>query len=790
MIRNYFIIALRNLWRNKLITMINLTGMAIGFGIFLSFWTWVRYEVSFDRFNEDIDNMYMLYVRFTTENGSDYTSERTGGIFAGLLEEQFSQVESSCRVSQPLQFEIGIPSEDTVAGVAMKYYDEDEVLAVDSSFFHFYSFPLVEGNINTLFSERDHIVITESLAEKLFGDQEVMGRQVRIGKGAYFVVAGVAEDPPETSSFQFRALLGFHVMEELGYPVDGIGGTIFYTNFKIRPGTDIAGLNRSINYLVKQRAALELDTYFYLDSFKRMHLYGESRQITSVYLDMIMALVILSIASINFINLTTASYSSRLKEIAIRKSAGAGKRQLLFQFLGETYLMLLLAFYLGFFVAEQLIPFIDRAFGIFPEKIFSGRFFWAQMLLLYLLTGLLAGLYPAIKISGFRPKVFLSGKSDDPYRGSSRIRKILIVVQFIFSVIFILVSILMIRQYDYLKEADLGFNRKDVIYIRTKGRAWDLYALIKKDLEMLPFVQGVTSGSEIPVMIQSGELDWGEREGDHNQLAVVLWTDADFLSTFEIGLEQGEYFSEERDSLNKEYVVVNQSLADLMGWEEPVGSSFFMWGEDLTVLGVTENFDFFPFNLAVFGDKALIYRYESVGPYIFVRVTPELLPEQMAAIEKVFRTHNPGYEYEYDFVSDYQYPALENSEGIQLVFNLFSIIAVFIALMGLIGLSFHNSHQRTKEVGIRKVMGAHTGMIMQLLLSDFLKLVVLSNLIALPASYLIIRRLLQIFSYSIDLKVSTFLLVFLVSVVISLATVSIHAIRTASSNPVESLRYE
>jgi len=603
-------------------------------------------------------------------------------------------------------------------------------------------------------------------------------------------VAGIAEDPPTNSSFRFRALLGFHILEEMGYPVDGFGGNMYYNNFKLRPGTDVNELNLAINKMVEEREDVELEARFYLDPFKRMHLHGESKQITGLIINLIMALVILSIASINFINLTTASYSGRLKEITIRKSAGAGKRQLIMQFMGETYLLLLLAFYLGLFIAEQLIPPVNRAFGIDTGKTFYGDWFWIQMVGVYFLTGLLAGLYPAIKISGFRPRVFLSGQEADPYRASSRSRKVLIVVQFIFSLIFIIVSTLMIRQFNYLGKADLGFNRKDVIYIRTKGLAWEKYPLIRSELESFPFVRGVASASEIPVMIQSGEIDWGEREGEHNKLAVVLRTDTGFPSTFQIGMKQGEYFSEDLDSLNRNYVVVNQNLVDLMGWEDPVGRSFYMWGEDLTIRGVIEDFDFFPFNLGVFEDKALICRYEGVSNFIFVRVSPGVLPEQVAEIESVFQDKNPGYEFEHDFVSEYKLPSIQDREGFKVIFNLFSAIAILIAVMGLIGLSYHNSLHRTKEVGIRKAMGAHTGVIMQLLLNDFLRLVLLSNLIALPAAYFIVRRLLRIFSYSIDLKLGTFLLILMLSVVIAMATVSFHALRTARSNPVDSLRYE
>ena len=789
MIRNYLVIALRNLWRHKMITLINLVGMAIGFGIFLTFWSWVRFDLSFDKFHEDIEQMYVLNVRLTM-NGSEYTSNRTGGIYAEVLVDNFSQVQSSCRVSQPQEFELGVPTGTEGEGVPMKYFTENEVLAVDSSFFNFFSFKLLEGNIDVIFSSRDHLVLTESLATKLFGDEDPMNRTIRIGEGGFFTVAGVVEDPPDESSIRFKALIGFHIMEEQGYPVDGYGGTMFFNYFKLSSPVNMEALNSAINEYVDANHETDLEAWYFLDSFERLHLYGESRGIIGFYMNLIMSLMILSIACINFINLTTASSSKRLKEIAIRKSAGASKKQLIIQFMGETYLLLLFSFYLGLFVAEHLVPVTARAFGVNLNANYSGASFWVQISLIFIVTGLLAGLYPAVKIAGFRPLAFLSGKSINNYHKGSRSRKVLIVGQFTFSVIFIIVSVFTIRQYAYLKEADLGFNREDVVYIPTKGLVWEQFPLIKKELAELHFVAGVTSGSDVPVKIDRGEIDWGEREGEHNKIARMLWTDTDFLSTFEIGLLEGEYFSEERDSLNYEYVVVNQDLVELMGWEDPVGRSFFLMDRDFQILGVTENINFFPFNLKVFGNEALIYLYDDVREYIFVRILPGITPEQMETIGDVFRKYNPGYVFDYDFVSEFEYEALENTDGIKLVFKIFSILAIFIATMGLIGLSIFNNNRRTKEVGIRKVMGAHSGIIMKLLLSEFMKLVLLSNLIAIPVAYLILKKIFQIFSYSVDLKLSVFVLVFLLSVFLSLITVTYQAFRTARSNPVNSLRYE
>ncbi len=789
MIRNYFIIALRNLWRNRLITGINLVGMAIGFSIFLSFWTWSMFDLSFDKFHADSEQMHLLNVRITM-NGSELTTPRTGGAFAEALGNSFPQISASCRVSQPQEFELGVKSGMVPGDETIKYFYEDQVLAVDSSFLHFFSFRLLKGNPNQIFSEKDHMVITESLAGKLFGEQEPMDQTIKIGEGGFFRVVGVIEDPPEVSSYQFQALVGFHIMAEQGYPLDGYGGTMFFNNFKIDPATDLKVLNEAINQHVDDNFESDLDATYFLDSITRLHLYGDSKGIVGLYLNLIMSMIILFIACINFINLTTAYSSKRIKEISVRKSAGASKRQLIIQFMGETYLILLVACYLGLFLAEHMVPATARSFDVGLETNFSGFVFWIQFTVIFLVTGMLAGLYPAVKIAGFNPMEFLSAKPGQKTQRGSRSRKVLIVVQFTFSVIFIICSIFIIRQYAYLKEADLGFNRDDVVYIRTNGKVWEDYSLIKRELSEFHFVEGVTSGSEVPVNVMRGEIDWGERDGEHNKLARILVTGSDFLSTFEIDLLEGEYFSAGRDTLNYEYVVVNQSLVELMEWEDPVGRSFYLWGNDYHILGVTADINFFPFNLEVFGGEALIYRYEPVREYVFVRVQPGASPEQVAKIESVFQKYNPEYEFDFDFVSEYRFDMQNSDKGLNFMFTLFSVVAIFIAVMGLIGLSIFNNSQRTKEVGIRKVMGAHTGIIMKLLLSEFMKLVVLSNLIAIPLAYLILNKILNFFTYSVDLKISVFILVFLMSLLFSLLVVSFQAFRTARSNPVNSLRYE
>jgi ABC-type lipoprotein release transport system permease subunit len=788
MLRNYFLIALRSLWRNRLITFINLLGMSLGFGIFLSLWIFVSFELDFDRFHEDIDQMYILNVRLNM-NGNEYVSERTGGVYKQVLYEEFPQITSSCRVSEPREFELGIPG-DSLEGPRLRYFDEDEVLAVDSSFLEFFTFPVVSGDPARAFTSPGDIVITSSLAEKLFNDEDPIDKEIRIGEGGYFQVRAVVEDPPQNSTFQFKALLGFHILEEMGYPIDGHGGTMYYNCFKLEENTDLAELNERINAYVQEQYNPDLEASYFLDPFTRVHLHGESGGMQGVIMMGIMAVMILIIACINYINLSTAYSSQRLKEITVRKFSGAGKRQLILQFLGESYLLLMLAFYLGFFFAEQMVPLIDRSFGGTYTSISRGWDFWLVVVSVYLLTGIMAGLFPAIKIAGLQPLSFLQALKQKRGKTRSPGRQILIVTQFSFSIIFVVLSIFMIRQFEYMQKADLGFNRDEMLYMRTTGLVWDKYEEIKRELSELHFVKGVTTSSHIPMMINSGEIEWGEKDGDKNKIAVVLWTDADFISAFEIAMKEGRFFYPEADFVNHSYVVVNQSLIDILGWEDPVGRTFYMYEREYTILGVTENIDFFPFELEVFQDRAMIYRYEPVREYLYIRTLPEVKDEEKAEIAAIFESHNPGYEIHLEHLSDYQYEFLDSTEGMRFLAWLFSIVAISIALMGVVGLSVFNNNRKTKEVGIRKAMGCPASGIMGLLLSDFMRLVLISNIIGLSGSYFIARRLLRLFSYRIQMEASVYLLVAGLSLLLALVIVTALAWRTMRSNPIHSLRYE
>ena len=788
MIRNYFLIAIRSLWRNRLIASFNLLGMALGFGIFLSLLSMARFELEFDRFHEDIENMYILFVNLNMD-GSEYTSERTGGIYASELRENFPQVLSSCRISEPLNFDLGVRGEpDSLA--PLKIIEEDHVLAVDSTFMDFFSFRLVEGDAEHIFTSRDHLVLTRSTARALFGEESPLGKVVQVGEAGNFQVAGMVEDPPEVSTYQFGALVGFHVLAVRGYPLEGHGGTMYYNNFKLDPATDLTVLNGAIQNHIQEHFDLDLDARYYLDRFSRVHLHGETRSIQSVYMALIMAVIILLIAIINFINLSTAYASKRAGEIAIRKSAGAGKGQLVRQFLGETYLLLFLAMYLGFFLAELLLPRLSGSLQTNISLQYSSPDFWLQVILVFLVTGLLAGLYPAVKIAGFRPPHFLGNRFRGERRGRSVSRRVLIVAQFTFSILFIIVAVLMMQQMEYMKKADLGFNREEVLYTSTKGQIWNTFGRVKQELESLPYVRGVSSASEVPVMINSGEIGWGEENGDHNQIAVVLHCDEDFLSVFDIDMQEGRFFYRGADSLNRNYVVVNRALVDLLGWEDPVGRRFWLWEQHFTVLGVVENIDFFPFNLEIFNNKAMIMRYDRVRPYIFIRTAGVLSVEERSGIEEIFLRNNPGYAFESEYVSDYRFEAQEGIESLRFIAWVFSVVAVLIAVMGIIGLSVFNNERRTRELGIRKAMGATDNGVLRLLLREFLTLVLISNATGMAAAWFTARRLLQIFAYSIDPGAGLFVLVLLVSLLISLGTVAVLGYRTARANPVDSLRYE
>lgn len=789
MLKNYIIIAFRNLWRNKMTTLINLTGMALGFGIFISLSDWVRHDLSFDRFHEDIEKIYTLNARIHS-NGAEYTSEKAGGIYASLLSENFHEIEAACRVSEALEFELGVRGDTSLEEATVKYFSEAEVLAADSNFFSFFSFTMVEGDPSLLLSSKDNIVLSKSMADKLFGDDKALYQDVKFGEGGYFTVVGVVEDPPNNSTLQFNVVMNFGILEELGYPIDGYHGAIYYNFFKVKEGSDFEKINRTVNELVEMNSDSDLDVYYFLEPYTRMYLFGETKAVMGVYVNLILCVLILLIACINFINLETAYFHTRIKEISVRKSIGAGRKQLLFQFLSETYIILLMAFYLGFFVAELIVPTINRSFGVDFGDMERGLSSWLFFLALYLLTGLVAGLYPALKITGFNPLRFLSGRDVSNSLGGKRSRKVLIVLQFSFSIFIAIASIFIMRQYTHLKEADLGFNREEVLYIQTNGVLWSEFELFKEKLEEMHFVDQVCTASEMPVMITHGEINWGDEEGEHNKFSRILWANHDFLSTFDIEMSRGEFFREEYGENNHQKVVVNEALLELMHWDDPIGRVFHLWDRQLEIIGVTKDFNFFPFKLEVFDGQALIYIYDEVREYIFVKIPGELKTKQISQIKSVFEEVNPGYEFNYDLVSEYEYDMLQGSEGIKILLLVFTVIAIFIAIMGLVGLSLYNIGKRTKEVGIRKAMGAASRSILGSLVSEFLVLVVISNAIAIPASILVLDKTFTIFYYRVELAPIVFVLVFLLSVAVTMLTVMYHALRIARANPVKSLRYE
>jgi len=788
MLKINVLIALRSFWRNRLITLFNLLGMALGFGIFLALWSLARFDLEFDRFHEDIDQMYVLNVVLDME-GSEYRSERTGGVYGPLLPREFPQLESSCRVSEVLEFELGVlPQGDSLDH--WHYFTEDQVLAVDSSFLDFFSFPLLAGDLGSIFSEPHHLVLTRSLAQTLFGEEDPLDQELKLAGAGIFQVVGVVEDPPARSTYQFQALVGFHVLETRGYPLDGHGGTMYYNNFKLVQGAVVEALNPAIQEYIDANFDLDLDARFFLDQLTKVHLHGETRSIQGVYMNLIMAAIMLLIAIINFINLSTAYATRRLGEISIRKSLGAGKRQLMAQFLGETYLLLFLAMYLGFFLSESLLPRLSTSLDESISMDLHQPVFWIQVLGIYLLSGMLAGFYPAYKIAGFKALAFLSGKGDRGRRPRALSRKVLIVVQFTFSIAFIILSILMMKQVEYLQKADLGFNREEVLYTRTKGALWNEFPAVKEELRSLHYVEAVTTGSSVPVFVNNGEIGWGEREADHNEIAVVYSCDEDFLHTFEIDLLEGRFFPGGADSLNRDYVVLNQAIVDLLGWDEPVGRSFYLYEREFTVLGIIDNIDFFPFNMEVFNNKAMIIRYEAVRPFMFIRTTGALSRSELQGVQEILTRMSPGHAFELDYVSNYRYQVLEFSDDMRAMSWIFSVAAVLIALMGVIGLSVFSNQQRTKEIGIRKVMGARENWVLYLLLREFVGLVLMANALGILIAWLAVSKILQFFAYSIQVGPGIFILVMLASLILALGCVALLGIKTIRANPVDSLRYE
>lgn len=795
MYKNYFKTAFRNLWRNKGYSLLNISGLAIGIACAGFIFLWVKDELSFDRFNTKIDQLYYIrenqkYATYTATFGS------TPAPMAPVMQQEIPGIANTCRMGGE-----GTSKLITIGDKAM--YATGAY--VDSSLFSMFTFPFVQGNAKDAFRQLHSMVITQATAIKFFGtDKNVVGKTVRVDNKQDYVITGVLKDIPKNSTIQFEWISPFQIWWDESQPWAASWGNNDLSTFvELKPHVDPATVNKALYNFIQKRYPMSIARPF-LWSAHDWHLRDEfdngvqtgGGRITYVHLFSLIAWIILLIACINFMNLATARSEKRAKEVGVRKVLGSGKRMLILQFIAEAMLIAVMSAILAVIIMSLLLP----AFNILVQKNLvldlTNPVHLSVLILVTIICGLVAGSYPSFYLSSFNPVSVLKGLKIKS--GSAAItRKGLVVFQFSISIILIICTIIIFLQIQHVKDRSLGFNKNNLVEVDMNSQMTKNYAAICEDLLNTGAIQDIALSNYNT--LYSGNNGWGFTwEGDANSDKVLIsfrYVSPGFMKALGIKILEGRDFVE-TDSINSKRinVVITQSLAEQMGKENAVGKIMHREGDTsgtvYNVIGVVNNY--------VYGDM-----YGNPDPVMFycintpdasnmyVRLKPDVNVESaLKLMGAVLRKDNPSYPFSYHFVDDQFNKMFQNEQLIGKLSRIFAALAIIISCLGLFGLAAYTAERRTKEIGVRKVLGAGVTNIATLLSKDFLQLVLISCVVAFPIAWLVMNHWLQNYKYRIQISWWIFLAAGGAAVLIALLTVSFQAIKAAVANPVESLRTE
>ncbi|WP_299819750.1 ABC transporter permease [uncultured Pontibacter sp.] len=788
MIKNYFKMAYRNLMRHKIFSLINVSGLALGMTCSILILLWVRDELSFDRFHEDTGNLYRLMEVQSYPGSDNLTTSATPGPLAEALEKDFPEIKHAER-SSTWEWKKLLTHEDKALKVGGRY--------TDAAFFEMFSFPLLHGDAKQVLANPNSIVISEKVAEQFFGSAaDAVGKVFKVDNTDSYKVTGVMKDAPKNSSMQFDWVLPLQdlINHPDGHWLKTWDNNGIRTFVQLQPGTDLATFNVKIKDHVKKYSK-DTNIELFLQPVGDMYLYDEfkggkvgSGRIETVRLFSVIAIFILVIACINFMNLATARSAKRAKEVGVRKAIGANKSSLIKQFMVESVLVAFLALFVSLNLTGVLLPHFNELTGKFIEFDLSDPWLLAMLLGVALVTGILSGSYPAFFLSSFNPVVVLKGTGKVSKR-ISVFRKGLVVFQFILSGLLIISTLVVYLQLHHIRNKNIGLNRENVLYMPLEGDLKKKYEVLKRDLLNTPGILALSASDQNPLDIgnSTGDVKWKGKDPNANVLFGMMTVDYKYTETMGIQMKEGRDFSEDFGTDTSAFII-NEEAARLMQLQDPVGQPIQIWNIKGHIIGVTNDFHSRSMHSTM---QPLILRLQETNQNaLYARVAPGKMADVLAAVEQIVRKHNPAFPFEYHFL-DEDFERMYKSEAVlgQLT-KYFAGIAIFISCLGLFGLALFTAEQRTKEIGIRKVLGASVASIVYMLSKDFLKLVLIANLIALPLGWYFMSGWLENYVERTNLSWWIFASAFIVTFIITLITLSFHAVKTAVANPVTSLRTE
>jgi putative ABC transport system permease protein len=786
MIKNYFKTALRNLWKNRTYSFLNIAGLAVGITCAALIFLWIEDELVFNNYFTNKANIYKIKDR-QTYDGTTFTFDATPGPLAQGIKAEIPGIKNTARSTWGNRLLFSLEDKNIY----------EQGLYVDPAFLSIFQLQFLKGTAAKAFDQLHALVISETMARKFFESINVVGKTIRVNNGQDYVISAVVKDLPKNVSLKFDWLASFKIYEDKNTWLQKWGNNGVLTYVQTEPLANISAINARLeNYVQsKDTGALAKMSIYPMTRWRLYDSFDNGKEVAGkikyVRLFSLIAWIILIIACINFMNLATARSEQRAREVGVRKVLGAGKSKLITQFIGESMLMSFISTLLAVGLIYATLP----AFNSLVDKELSADLFhplhFGALLLIALLCGLIAGSYPAFYLSSFNPLGVLKGIKIRT-GSAGLVRKGLVIVQFSISVILIISTIIIYQQINHVRDRDLGYNKQDLVYLNLTGKMREHFNVIKNDLVQTGLVQNASLSNNMVLQLGSntGDFEWEGKDPSKSVLITVEGVSPEYVSTMGMHLKEGRdfYADAKADSNN---VIINETLAGIIRKKNIVGSVISRDGgaSKYTVVGVIR--DFVYNNMYAPGAPLILFSDTSNTSFLTVRF--KAASNTGAALSKltsVLKSDNPGYPVEYKFVDDQFEQYFKTETLIGRLAAVFATLAVIISCLGLFGLSAYTAERRTKEIGIRKVLGASVSGITALLSKDFLKLVAISFLIAFPLAWYFMNNWLEDFEYRININWLVFAGAGFIALLIALLTISFQSIKAATANPVKNLRTE
>jgi len=772
MLKNSFKIFIRSLKKHKGYSFINISGLAAGMSCCILILLWVQNELNYDRFHKNVNSIYRVAGNSTSQPAP----------LGPALKEGYPEILDAVRFSNP---NVSVRYQD-------KCFNENNFYFADPSVFEVFTFPFIRGNSQSALKDPYSVVITENGAKKYFDKEDPIGKVLKIQNETDLHVTGIIQNIPSNSSLRFDFLGSFEMYSN---PVGNHWCNHAYrTYIQLAKNVRAEHILPEISDIVMKNCQI-VHKPIELQPMGRIHLYEEGA-ITYVYIFSAIALFVLMIACINFMNLTTARSRNRIKEIGIKKVVGAYRSSLIKQFFLESILFASVSLIIALVTLVIVLPY----FNSFLEtdltfNILHNPFLLGGLICITLITGIISGTYPALFLSSFRPAKLLkslAGSTAVSGRGSL-FRKGLVVTQFAISITLIIGTLIIYNQMNYIGNMKLGFDKDQLIYMSIKGDIVQKRDSFKNDLLKNPNIAGVTLASSLPSYVgnTASGFSWEGMDANLKPYWQFVSTDFDYIPTLGLDIIEGRNFSKRYSTDTSKAVIVNEKAAAIMGFESPVGRQFDLWGHQCEIIGVVKNFHFRPVHQQI--EPLMIWiGSDAFKGQILVRLHPHVsnLQRTLAHIEKTWQTYAHGFPFEFHFLEEAFDQNYRDEQKFGEIIRYFTLFAILISCLGLFGLAAYMAEQRTKEVGIRKTLGATVSNIVLHFLKEYWVLIVLANVLAWPFAYFFITKWLQSFAYCVQIGISTFILSGTLALIIALLTVSYQAIKAANAKPVDSLRYE